>query len=93
MKWIEMIQLRSADSNREILKSKLQRLIDEADSKRKGRVIMAFSRVSIDTDFSIHIFHDAEDVENGGSSLGLRLASALKEFGLVHHSIWMALQG
>jgi hypothetical protein len=82
----------SVNSNREILESKLQGLIGELDSKRKKQVIMAFSRVSIDTDFSIHIIHDSKNVENGGSRLGLRLAAALKEFGLVHHSIWMALQ-
>ena len=93
MKWIELIQLRSAGSNREILEFKLQNLINEVDSKRKKQVIAAFSRVSIDTDFSIHIFHDSKKVENGGSRLGLRLAAALKEFGLVHHSIWMELQG
>ena len=93
MKWIELIQLRSADGNREILESKLQGLIGEVDSNRKKQVIMAFSRVSIDTDFSIHIFHDSKMVENGGSRLGLHLAAALKEFGLVHHSIWMQLHG
>ena len=93
MKWIEMIQLRSAGSNREILKSELQRLIDEFNSKRKKQTIMAFSRVAIDTDFSIHIFHDSKKVDNGGSGLGLRLAAALKEFGLVNHSIWMEIHG
>ena len=93
MKWIESIQLRSAGSNREILESKLQRLADEVVSKRKRQVIMAFSRVSIDTDFSIHIFHDSKKVENGGSRLGLRLAAALKEFGLINHSIWMEIHG
>jgi hypothetical protein len=93
MKWIELIQLRSAGSNREILETKLQGLIDEVGSKRKKQVIMAFSRVSIDTDFSIHIFHNSKKVENGGSRLGLQLATVLKEFGLVHHSIWMELRG
>jgi hypothetical protein len=93
MKWIELIQLRSAGSNREILESKLQRLVDEVVSKRKRQVIMAFSRVSIDTDFSIHIFQDSKKVENGGSRLGLRLAAALKEFGLINHSIWMEIHG
>jgi nucleoside-diphosphate-sugar epimerase len=29
--------------------------------------------------------------ENSGSPLGLRLASALKEFGLVNHSIWIEM--
>lgn len=93
MKWIELIQLRSSNRNREILESNLQGLIGEVDSKRKKPEIMAFSRVSIDTDFSIHIIHDSIKVENGGSRLGLHLAAALKEFGLVHHSIWMQLQG
>jgi hypothetical protein len=93
MKWIELIQLRSAGGNREILESELQRLIDEVDRKRKSKVVMAYSRVSIDTDFSIHIIHDSKKVENSGSRLGLRLAAALKEFGLVNHSIWMEIHG
>lgn len=93
MKWIELIQLRSAGSKREILESELQRLIDEVDRKRKTKIIMAYSRVSIDTDFSIHIIHDSKKVENSGSRLGLRLAAALKEFGLVNHSIWMEIHG
>ena len=93
MKWIELIQLRSAGSNRELLISKLQRLVDEVDRKRKRQVIMAFSRESIDTDFSIHIIHDSKKIENSGSRLGLRLVAALKEFGLVHHSIWREMHG
>jgi hypothetical protein len=92
MKWIELIQLRSVNSKRAILESKLQRLIDEVDRKRKKHVIVAYSRVSIDSDFSIHIFHDSKKVENGGSRLGLRLVAALKEFGLVNHSIWMEMR-
>ena len=88
MKWIELIQLRSADSNRKLLESKLQGLIDEVYRKRKRKVIMAYSRVWIDTDFCIHILHDSKKVETGGSRLGLQLVAALKEFGLVNYSIW-----
>lgn len=92
MKWIEVIQLRLVDSNRELLKSQLQKLIDEMDKKTKRRAIKSYSRVMIDSDFSIHLFHDSKKVENSGSPLGLRLASALKEFGLVNHSIWIEMQ-
>jgi len=91
MKWIEVIELRSVDSNRERLESKLQRLIDEVDKGRKKQRIMAYSRVLIDTDFSIHLFHDSKKVENSGSPLGLRVASALKDFGLVNHSVWIEM--
>jgi hypothetical protein len=91
MKWIEVIQLRSVDSNRERLQSILQRLIDEVDKGRKKQAIMAYSRVLVDTDFSINISHNSKKVENGGSRLGLRLVAALKEFGLVNHSIWIEM--
>jgi len=89
MKWLEIIELRSVDSNRELLESQLQNLINELDKETKKQAIKAYSRLMIDTDFSIHLFHDSKKVENNGSPLGLRLASVLKEFGLVNHSIWI----
>jgi len=91
MKWLEIIELRSADSNRERLESKLQKLIDQVAEEKKKQRIMAYTRVLIDTDFSIHLFHDSNKVENSGSSLALRLASALKEFGIINHSIWIEM--
>jgi len=91
MKWLEIIELRSVDSNREWLESKLQKLIDQVDKEKKKQAIMTYTRVLIDTDFSIHLFHDSNKVENSGSSLGLRLASALKEFGTIYHSIWIEM--
>ena len=57
------------------------------------QTIKSYSRVMIDSDFSIHLFHDSKKVENNGSPLGLRLALALKEFGLVNHSIWIEMHG
>jgi len=91
MKWIELIHLRSANSDRKILESKLQGLIDEVNMGRKRQSIVAYSRMLIDSDFSIHILHDSKEAEAGGSRLGLRLVDALKEFGLVNHSIWMEM--
>ena len=91
MKWLEVIGLRAANSNRELLESQLQKLIKEVGRETKKQAIKSFSRVMIDTDFSIHLFHDSKKVENSGSPLGLRLASALKEFGLVNHSIWIEM--
>jgi len=91
MKWIEVIQLRSVDSNRELLESQLKKLMNEVDKGRKRQTIKSYSRVLIDTDYSIHLFHDSKKVENRGSPLGLRIASALKAFGLVNHSIWIEM--
>jgi hypothetical protein len=91
MKWLEIIELRSVESNRELLESQLQKLMNEVDKETKKQAIKSYSRVMIDTDFSVHLFHDSKKVENSGSRLGLRLASALKEFGLVNHSIWIEM--
>ena len=91
MKWLEMIELRSVDSNRDLLESQLQKLMNDVDKETKKQAIKAYSRVIIDTDVSIHLFHDSKKVENSGSPLGVRLASALKAFGLVNHSIWIEM--
>ncbi len=91
MKWLEIIELRSVGNNRELLESQLQKLIIEVDKEIKKQAIVAYSRVLIDTDFSIHLFHDSKKAEKSGSQLGLRLASALKVFGLINHSIWIEM--
>jgi hypothetical protein len=92
MKWLEIIELRTVDSNRESLESQLQELIDEADMEKEQQTIKAYSHAMVDSDFSIHLFHKTEIVEKAGSRLGLRLASALREFGLVNHNIWIEMQ-
>jgi len=91
MKWLEIIELRSVGSDRELLESQLQKLINEVEKEAKKQAINVYSRVMIDTDFRIHLFHDSKIVDNRKSTLGLRLASALKSFGLVNHSIWIEM--
>jgi hypothetical protein len=94
MKWLEMIELRSVDGNRELLKSHLQQLIHQVDKEANTPAIKVYYRVMLETDVSIHLVHDSEDVEKSGgplSPLGVRLASALKEFGLVNHRVWIEM--
>ena len=91
MKWLEIIELRSVNRNRDLLKSQLRNLINEAEQEAKKQAIKVYSRVMVDTDFSIHLFHDSKKVENSGSPLGLNLVTALKEFGLVNHSVWIEM--
>jgi hypothetical protein len=90
MKWLEIIELRSVDSDNKLLESQLRELVDK---EMKGPVTRLYTRVMIDTDFSIHLFHDSKKVENSGSPIGLHLASAFKEFGLVNHSVWIETHG
>ncbi len=55
----------------------------------KKQVIKAYSLVITDADFSIHLYHDSKEADISGRPLGLRLASALKKFGLVNHNVWV----
>lgn len=92
MKWLEVIELRSVGSDPELLESQLQKLMNEVEKETKKQAINVYSRVMIGTDFRIHLFHNSKVVENSKSPLGLRLASALKAFGLVNHSMWIEMQ-
>ena len=89
MKWLEIIELRSIDTNRDYLQAQLEKLIDDVEMEARKQVIKAYNRVMIDADFSIHLLHDSANVENEGRSLGLHLVSALKEFGLINHTVWI----
>jgi hypothetical protein len=91
MKWIEVILLRSTGTNQGTVESKLRRLIKMDREKGNQRVVQVYCRVRVESDFCIHLVHDSKKVEPSGSHLALRLVSALKEFGLVNHGVWVAL--
>ena len=88
MKWIEVVQLRAAGSNRAMITSKLKQLTRTIGNNSRPHKITTYSRVQIDTDYSIHSIHDSDKVDVQGSPLGLQLANTLKAFGLVNHSVW-----
>ena len=93
MKWLEIIELRSADNNRELMKSQLESLINEVNQVAKHQKIKVYNHISVETDLRIHLIHDSEKAKVSVSPLGLDLASALKEHGLVNHSVWIEMQG
>jgi len=80
--------LRAAGSSRAMIASKLRQLTRTIGNNGRSPKIVTYSRVLIDTDYSIHIIHDSGKVEGQGSALGLHLANTLKAFGLVNHSVW-----
>jgi hypothetical protein len=87
MKWLEVIKLRSAGGNLELLDELLRPL---SGSNQRGLVEMkTFRHATLETDASVHLYWNSEMPEPDGSALGLRLAQALKEFGLIDHSVWV----
>ena len=89
MKWIEIIELRAAGDTRKQMETRLQELIDQVEKKSEQQTVKLYTRMKIETDLSIHLVHDSGKAKNRGSSLGIRLVSALKPYGLVNHTIWI----
>ncbi len=89
MKWLEIIELRSAGSNSELVMNKLALLIDEINRGEIPQTVQLFVHVNLKADFSIHLAHEKESIESTGSDLGLNIASNLKAYGLVNHNVWL----
>ena len=87
MKWLEIIKLRSAGNNSGLLKELL--LSIDRLSQSELVEIKTYHHAGLDTDLSVHLRWESERPEQNGSALGLRLAHALKEFGLTDHSVWI----
>jgi len=87
MKWLEVIKLRSAGKDSRLLE---ELLLSIDRFNQSGLVEMkTFQHAALESDWSIHLHWESERPQQNGSALGLRLAQAFKEFGLVDHSIWM----
>ncbi len=89
MKWIEIITLQSNGDVQESLIPDLSNSFTE-DRERSGLIsIKIYRNPLIDTDVSIHLCWESTRVQQEGSAMGLRLAKALREIGLVYHSTWV----
>ena len=91
MKWAEVITVRSTGKASKALASTVTELMADAARQNRNEGIRAFHREKIDTDYCIVLFHEAQKARSGGSELGLRLVAAFKEFGMVHHAVWIEM--
>lgn len=88
MKWLEIIELRSAGVDKATVEVLMETLLHECAERMERKGIRSYRRVTVDSDFSIHLFHETEQIEMYGSELGLHLVSALRDFGMINHSVW-----
>ena len=88
MKWLEIIKLRGAGIEQGLLKEFLRSLVK---SGRSGELVgvVSYRHAALENDLSVHLHWEPEQPTQNGSALGLRLAQALKEFGLVDHTVWI----
>ena len=80
--------VRSAGSSADILDAALQDLMNQVAIEAEHKAVRVFRRENLDSDICIVLFHSGKKMRAGGSPLGLHLAAALKEVGLVCHTIW-----
>lgn len=89
MKWIEIIKLQVADSDRESVKHELSKLISKIDHKGGLCDVKTYHNALVNSDFSITLYWKSGKVEQQGSATGLSLIHMLKAFGLISHSVWV----
>ena len=87
MGWIEVIEIRTTHNKLQLLEQGLGNIINGTEIRSKFQAFEVYRSGTVDTDFCIHLVHNSE-INKCGSSLGIRFASALKDFGLVNHIVW-----
>ncbi len=85
--------VRSAGSSASILNATLTDLMNEVAIEAEHEVIRVFRHEKLDSDICIVLFHSQKKTRSGGSPLGILLVAALKEVGLVSHTIWDEIDG
>ena len=88
MRWAEVIMVRSAGSSGDILETTLKELINAMAFEIEQEAIRIFRGEKLDSDICIVLFHNGKKTRTGESLLGMNLTAALREVGLVNHTVW-----
>ena len=89
MKWIEIITLRSpANISRQFLDDLLKEA-GRSDKPEDLIGITVYHHSVVETDLSIHIHWKSEPGNQHKTPLGLKFSYALKNLGLLNHSVWV----
>lgn len=84
MNRLEIIHLRLTDGLPEDL---VRGILQSATTFGRRSELLIYRRERVATDLSIHLVHRGP-AEELPSPFGMRLASALREHGMVEHSVW-----
>ena len=91
MKWIEIITLRSPSKINGQFIDELLKGVSESDTVMPNHLIeiKIYHHPVVKSDLSIHIYWKSEPGSQNKSPLGLRFADAMKNLGLLNHSVWV----
>ena len=89
MKWVEIITLRSLSNINTQFVDELLKDVGKSDTPKHLVEIRIYHHSVVETDLSIHIYWESEPGSQHKSPLGLKLSYALKDLGLLNHSVWV----
>ncbi len=89
MKWVEIITLRSPSRINTQFVDELLKEMAESGTPKHLLEIRTYHHSVVETDLSIHLYWRSEPGSQNKSPLGLRFSSALKNLGLLNHSVWV----
>jgi hypothetical protein len=89
MKWVEIITLRSPTRINTQFVDELVRQVDRSDTPEHLIEIRTYHHSVVETDLSIHIYWTSESGTEHKSALGQKFSYALKNLGLLNHSVWV----
>ena len=88
MKLQEIIEIRTSKNLQAQVEKLLKDLIEDIRGDSENNGVKLFQRMSLKVDFAIQLNIDSRDINGKGSMLGQRVASIMKEHGIVNHSFW-----
>jgi hypothetical protein len=86
---LEIIDVRSGSIKSKEVTAVLDQLVQSFSQNSDSEKIKIYTHFHYSTDFSLHLFYKIADRDHLNNQLGMRLASSLKEYGLVNHSVWI----
>jgi DNA-binding FadR family transcriptional regulator len=90
LKRLEVIHLRLAGQDPEALIQEIRDCVIRRDPKM---IIRTYQHAAVETDIAIHIQMAEPSANPVDAELGVRLSTALREYGMVEHTLWMEQQG
>lgn len=93
MRWVEIITLRSPTNINKQFVDELLKEVGESDSPtdtpKHLKEIRVYCHYVVESDLSIHLYWESEPGSQHKSSLGLKFSYALRNLGLLNHSVWV----
>ena len=92
MKWLEIIEIRTAGLLNQELQCALSDLIEEMSQEPEHTMIRVYKSYTVGNDYSIHLAHGKDRPNAAGSAMGVHVADSLKNYGLVNHHVWSEIK-